>query len=493
MEGTHMKKGILKRVWILILIAVMVLPPLRIAHAAGSSSYYTKIYVHKNPTKMEYEVGESFDATGMQIYGDCYNPDNGSTQTYSLGLSSLVVSPSKFTKAGKITVTLTLTVKTTKTAMGQLSCKLTVDVYDSTEGDPPTYWTKKITADAKKTVYKVGESFDKAGLKVWAYSEGYYPPEDEKWDCTKYVTKISPSKFKKAGEQYVTITANLTAEHGTKDFTYKIKVKVYDSIEITKHPGGETVEEGGSCAFTVKATNVETYSWFFVSDNVVIPVKEKDDYFPGLKYSGDHSKKLKLSNIPASLDGWSVMCEFSNELETVESDTAFIKVLKKGSATEAPTDPPTKAPDQSAESGPTPTPEPTAEPTETPEPEHVHSFDGIYRFDSKQHWLECSCGERKNTADHIVTEWTEILKPSKDAPGIRSGYCVVCGAKVTESVPYEGFSFDGDLKTWALYGGIGLAGIAGIGCVIAGVALNAKKKKAAKHKHHKEEMLDEEE
>lgn len=492
-----MKKGFLKRVWILILIAVMVLPPLRMADAA-SSRYYTSIVVHKNPNKMYYDLNESFDKTGMEIYGNWYDPETGETGIYKLGLDSLTYSPSKFTKTGDITVTLTLQVKT-KTGMGPMSCKLVVNVFDSTEGDPPLYWTKKITAEAKKTVYKVGDSFDKSGLKVWAHSAGDYPPEDEKWDCTKYVTKIEPTKFTKAGEQYVKISAKLTGEHDVETFTYKLKVKVYDSIEITKHPGGETVEEGGSCAFTVKATNVDTYSWFFVNDNVCIPVKEKDDYFPGLKYSGDHSKKLKLSNIPIELDGWSVMCEFSNELETVESDTASIFVLKKGStdtATEKPEEGPTPTPYKEVDSGGTVTAAPTAEPEVTQEPVHTHSFDGLYRFDSKQHWLECECGERKGVANHIVTEWTEILKPTKDTPGIHSGYCVVCGAKVTENVPYEGgsgFNFDGDLQTWALYGGIGLAGLAGFGCIIAGIALNAKKKKEEKHKkHHKEEIEDEE-
>ena len=78
-----MKKGFLKKVWILILIAVMVLPPLRMADAA-SSRYYTSIVVHKNPNKMYYDLGESFDKTGMEIFGNWYDPETGETGIYKL-------------------------------------------------------------------------------------------------------------------------------------------------------------------------------------------------------------------------------------------------------------------------------------------------------------------------------------------------------------------------------------------------------------------------
>ena len=476
-----MRRRLLKTAWIMLLIAILLLPPLRAARAAGFN-YYTSIYIDKYPDKLDYYVGESFDKTGMRIYGNRVKAD-GSKDVSDLGLDGLIVSPSTFTKAGNNQkVTLRLDCMAASGKKEPFYVYLYVNV-EEMEGDPPWYWTKKITATAEKTAYLVGESFDKSGLTVWAHSEGYVPPGEEKWDCTKYVTKISPTKFTKTGEQYVTVTARLTGEHDTIDFTTKIKVKVYDKVKITKHPGGETVKEGGSCAFTVKGENVQNYSWFFVNDYVVIPVKDKDAYFPGLKVSGAHEKKLKLSNIPIELDGWSVMCELSNEMDLAESDTAPIYVLADGTAA------PTAAP--SAEPTAEPTTEPTAEPTaapsaeptaalivEAPEPAHTHSFDGVYHSDGKQHWLECACGERMAAADHVVAEWKILAKPTKDEPGVRRGYCAVCGAEVLEDIPYEGGGKD-DPSSLLMIIGVALAGVACVTCVTV-LAIAASKRKRSK-------------
>ncbi len=64
-----MKRRLLKAAWILVLIAVMLLPPLRIANAAGFD-YYTSIFIYKNPDHMEYYVGDRFDKAGMEVHGN---------------------------------------------------------------------------------------------------------------------------------------------------------------------------------------------------------------------------------------------------------------------------------------------------------------------------------------------------------------------------------------------------------------------------------------
>lgn len=478
-----MKRRLLKAAWILVLIAVMLLPPLRIANAAGFD-YYTSIFIYKNPDHMEYYVGDSFDKTGMEVHGNVQRTD-GTTTVYKLGLQNMTFSPAEFTKAGKIKVTISVPCLTSSGKMEPLSTSLYVTVKEY-EGDPPLYWTYKITAEAEKTDYLIGEEFDQKGLKVWAHSAGDYPPEDKKWDCTKYVKKISPTKFTKAGEQYVVISADLTGEHDVQTFTAKIKVKVYNKIEITKHPGGETVKEGGSCAFTVKGKNADKYVWYFVKDNDVIPVKEKNDSrFPGLKASGIHEKKLKLSHIPAELDGWSVMCEFSNPVDSLESDTAPIHVITKNSP--SPTAEPTATPTEEIKMvEATATPDvppalPSVQPvltwpssTDTPSSAHTHSFDGVYRYDSRQHWLECECGERTGLGGHIVTDWTMLVTPSKNTDGIRRGHCAVCGAELTESVPYQPTE-ENEKSSWLLITGLSLAGVAVTGCIVAGLIMLVKK------------------
>lgn len=481
-----MKRRIPKTVWILILIAIMILPPLRTANAAGFN-YYTSIFVKKNPTKMEYNLDESFDKTGMKIYGNRMRTD-GKTDTCELGIDDLKFSPSKFTKAGTIKVTLTLNCMAASGNKEPFTSYLYVTVYD---GDPPLYWTKKITAEAKKTVYLVGDSFDQSGMTVWAYSEGDYPSEDAKWNCTKYVKSVSPTKFTKAGEQYVTVTAPLTGPHYTMDFTAKIKVKVYSKIEITKHPGGEIVEEGGACNFTVKANHADKYAWYFVKGKSSVSAKDASTFFPGLKVSGGTEKKLKLSNIPIELDGWGVLCEFSNKAQTVRSDAASITVYEKEAP--APTEAPTPAPTEVPTSDPEPKqPEETVAPSlpavaeATPAPSgtsgsgHTHSFDGVYRHNSIEHWLECACGERSGTASHVVTEWKTVVAPTKTTVGVRKGYCAVCGAEVLDSIPYDetqSNAIDDDPMSWMLIAGLVLAGLACFGCILSFVIVLTKNKK----------------
>ena len=495
-----MKRRFIKTFWILVLVAIMILPPLRAANAAGFN-YYTSVWIYKYPDKLTYTVGESFDKTGMRVFGNRMKAD-GSTDTAELGIDNLIVTPSKFTSAGKnIKVTLRLDCMASSGKKEPFYMYLYVNVNEM-EGDPPLYWVKSIKAEAKKTDYKVGESFDKKGLTVWAYSEGDVPPGSEKWVCTKYVTNISPSKFTKSGTQYVTVTANLTTEHSTADFTAKIKVRVYDEIEITKHPGGETVEEGGSCAFTVKAENADQYRWYFVKGKSVIEMDDKDYYFPGLKVSGATEKKLKLTDIPLALDGWSVVCEISNKVESVRSKAASITVTAKETPapTEAPTPVPTEAPTPAPTEAPTPAPEataaPAAEATAAPAPEataasasdpaksgtdgHTHTFDGVYRYNSIEHWLECPCGERTAVANHVVAEWKTTVKPTKTTVGVRKGVCAVCGAEVLDSVSYDEYDSESedDSMPLLLIIGLSLFGIALLGCIVSLIIVLSKNKRS---------------
>ncbi len=483
-----------------VLIALMLLP-LGVAFAV-SYPYYTGIFIYKYPNKMEYEVGDSFDPTGMEIHGYCLQAD-GKTVINKLGLSSLTYSPKTFTEEGWVPVTLTLQCKGASGQMETFATTLNVHV-NPIEGDPPLYWVKSISATATKTNYTIGESIDLSTITVWAYSEGDYPPEDAKWDCTGFVKSISPMKFTKLGEQYVTIVANLTTYEGTADFTTKLKVNVRDKIEIDKDPKGETVTEGGSCYFTVKGKNYDYLNWYFAKGKTVILGKFIRDEFPTLKVSGIYDKKLKLSNIPLEMDGWSVYCEFITDAETVESKWAEIHVLPKETPTPEPTAvPDTPAPAVTADPSTAPTEgpssdpvaetsaEPTAEPTLEPAPTHTHSFDGVYHHNEKQHWLECTCGERTAVADHIVAEWKTIMEPTKDRTGVRKGVCAVCGMELVESYAYEPSENDGNSMGWLLYLGIGLAGAAVLGIAGACTYMAVKKKKGKKEETGEEEREEE--
>lgn len=83
-------------------------------------------------------------------------------------------------------------------------------------------------------------------------------------------------------------------------------------LKITKNPTGETVNAGGSALFVARADNASSFVWRLVSKDTTQTINAKDaaGYFRGLNVSGTDTDTLALSNIPASMDGWSVECKF---------------------------------------------------------------------------------------------------------------------------------------------------------------------------------------
>jgi len=99
---------------------------------------------------------------------------------------------------------------------------------------------------------------------------------------------------------------------------------------ITKHPVGETVDEGGRAIFIARADNVKTYTWRFVSpDNSrTMDYNNLGNTFPGLVVSGGTTDTITLNNIPYELNGWKVVCAFSSDGGTVVSGEAGIQVIR---------------------------------------------------------------------------------------------------------------------------------------------------------------------
>ncbi len=122
--------------------------------------------------------------------------------------------------------------------------------------------------------------------------------------------------------------------------------------KITKHPTGETVEVGGTAKFVARAENHSKFTWRIVSKDTTCTYKatEAEYYFPGLEVSGTDTETLVLSNIPASMDTWSVECMFTNDYGNSFSNGAIITVKSNAPA-------PTAAPK--------PTVAPTAKPADS--------------------------------------------------------------------------------------------------------------------------------
>ena len=129
-----------------------------------------------------------------------------------------------------------------------------------------------------------------------------------------------------------------------------------NEFKITKQPTGETVNVGGSALFIARADNAVKHEWRIVSKDTskTVPASQAGFYFAGLNVSGEGTDTLALSNIPGSMNEWSVECKFTAaDGKTLYSNGAIIKV--QGAV---PT--PTATPTILATPAPTASPAPTA-------------------------------------------------------------------------------------------------------------------------------------
>ena len=139
---------------------------------------------------------------------------------------------------------------------------------------------------------------------------------------------------------------------------------------VTKSPTDERLSEGGTCLFVARADDANSLAWHFVSPDGKTDVAYDaiGSYFPSLGVSGSRETTLRLSNVPAGMNGWRVYCRFTNNHGSVSSGQAIVSVTAaptpKPTATPAPTKTPTPV---------TPTPVP---PTPTPVP--VPDYAGTY-------------------------------------------------------------------------------------------------------------------
>ena len=63
---------------------------------------------------------------------------------------------------------------------------------------------------------------------------------------------------------------------------------------------------------------------------------------------------------------------------------------------------------------------------------HTHSYGTEWKYDDTNHWHECECGDKADTAAHSF-QWVIDKAATKEATGIRHEECTVCGAKRSEN------------------------------------------------------------
>lgn len=63
---------------------------------------------------------------------------------------------------------------------------------------------------------------------------------------------------------------------------------------------------------------------------------------------------------------------------------------------------------------------------------HTHSYGTEWKYDGTNHWHECECGDKADTAPHNF-QWEIDKAATKEATGIKHEECTVCGAKRSEN------------------------------------------------------------
>ena len=63
---------------------------------------------------------------------------------------------------------------------------------------------------------------------------------------------------------------------------------------------------------------------------------------------------------------------------------------------------------------------------------HTHSYGTDWKYDDTNHWHECQCGDKADTAAHSF-RWVIDKAATKEATGIKHEECTVCGAKRSEN------------------------------------------------------------
>ena len=168
----------------------------------------TGITVTGQPSRTEYEVGDRFDPSGIEVTA-VYS--NGDTEVLGADAEGLTFSPEEFTEAGPQTVTVLYTA-------GNITQTASVNVTVSEKAEEPAVLTGiEITTMPAKTEYEVGDSFDPEGMVVTA---SYDKKDPQEVDLNRLT--FTPEVFSEAGEQ--TVTVSYTEDGVTKETELQVTV-----------------------------------------------------------------------------------------------------------------------------------------------------------------------------------------------------------------------------------------------------------------------------
>ena len=84
--------------------------------------------------------------------------------------------------------------------------------------------------------------------------------------------------------------------------------------------------------------------------------------------------------------------------------------------------------------------------------EHTHSYGTAWKYDSTNHWHECSCGEKTDISQHISNGGVITVPPTATTTGVRVYSCYICGyAFRTETIPATGYDYYPTYPSYPIY------------------------------------------
>ena len=203
---------------------------------------------------------------------------------------------------------------------------------------------------------------------------------------------------------------------------------------VYKHPGNETVDEGGWASFVVSGAYVRDYEWALVEPEGrgVIPVARLRDSYSQMEYTGNNSPKLNLYHIPYELNGWKVVCDMigAGEGNTTRTNPAVLTVKPTISRVAA-----TPQPSAAVSVSPAPVLDPviaTAPVTSavtTPADAQEHRYSDTWSYDARGHWRESLDGSP--ATDEALHSFTWTTAQDETGADVETGVCDVCGYKST--------------------------------------------------------------
>jgi hypothetical protein len=259
------------------------------------------------------------------------------------------------------------------------------------------------------------------GAEFFVQKEGKGTYSNDKLNNAGYTEGAAPSNW------------TINAEH-----TIRI---VADETGVQFYADGTLVNILTTGEMSSKGFNLGEGSIGFMFTNAQFTVKSFK--FTSLKLEHTPSEAVKENEVAASckVDGsydlvvYCSVCgvELSRETEVLDASD---HVWGTGEITKAPTCTEVGVRTYTCDCGETKTEE---------EPIVEHSYSSDWNKDAANHWHECSCGDKKDVAEHTWDNGQVTKLPTCTEKGIKTYKCK-CGELKTEEVPLAGHSYSVDYK-----------------------------------------------